>query len=47
METSDRFEASQSGEGRYRLLVEAITDYEIYMLDREGHVTSWNPARSA
>ncbi|WP_234683483.1 hybrid sensor histidine kinase/response regulator [Bradyrhizobium monzae] len=43
MKTSDRFEASQSGEGRYRLLVEAITDYAIYMLDREGHVTSWNP----
>lgn len=43
MKTSDRFEASQSGEGRYRLLVEAITDYAIYMLDREGNVTSWNP----
>jgi len=43
METSDRFEAAQSREGRYQLLVEAITDYAIYMLDREGHVTSWNP----
>ncbi|WP_441253829.1 PAS domain S-box protein [Bradyrhizobium sp. 613_E4_N2_2] len=43
MENSDRFEAAQSGEGRYRLLVEAITDYAIYMLDRDGHVTSWNP----
>jgi PAS domain S-box-containing protein len=43
METSDRFEAAQFSEGRYRLLVEAITDYAIYMLDREGHVTSWNP----
>ena len=43
METSDRFEAAQSSGGRYRLLVEAITDYAIYMLDREGHVTSWNP----
>jgi PAS domain S-box-containing protein len=29
-------------EGRYRLLVDAITDYAIYMLDPEGHVTSWN-----
>lgn len=28
---------------RYRLLLEAITDYAIYMLDREGHVSSWNP----
>src|ERR1700748_3528096 len=43
METSDRFEAAQSREGRYHLVVEAITDYAIYMLDREGHVTSWNP----
>ncbi|MCP3393884.1 PAS domain S-box protein [Bradyrhizobium sp. CCGB12] len=43
METSNRFEAAQTTEGRYRLLVEAITDYAIYMLDREGRVTSWNP----
>jgi len=28
---------------RYRLLVEAITDYAIYMLDPDGRVTSWNP----
>lgn len=32
-----------SVEGRYRLLVDAITDYAIYMLDRDGHVSSWNP----
>src|SRR6201985_1731848 len=43
METSNRFEAAQSSDGRYRLLVEAITDYAIYMLDREGRVVSWNP----
>ena len=43
METSSSFEAAQSSDGRYRLLVEAITDYAIYMLDREGRVTSWNP----
>lgn len=43
MKNSDRFEAAQSSEGRYRLLIEAITDYAIYMLDRDGHVTSWNP----
>ena len=30
-------------EQRYRTLVEAITDYAIYMLDRDGVVTSWNP----
>ena len=43
METSNRFEAAQTSDGRYQLLVEAITDYAIYMLDREGRVTSWNP----
>lgn len=30
-------------EQRYRLLIEAITDYAIYMLDTGGFVTSWNP----
>ncbi len=29
-------------DGRYRLLVDAITDYAIYMLDPDGHVSSWN-----
>jgi PAS domain S-box-containing protein len=29
-------------EGRYRLLVDAITDYAIYMLDTEGRISSWN-----
>jgi PAS domain S-box-containing protein len=27
---------------RYRILVEAITDYAVYMLDPSGTVTSWN-----
>lgn len=31
-----------SAEGRYRLLVDAITDYAIYLLDADGHVSSWN-----
>src|SRR3954469_15512231 len=35
--------ASVSDEGRYRLLVDAITDYAIYMLDPDGRITSWNP----
>lgn len=30
-------------ERRFRLLVEAVTDYAIYMLDPAGHVASWNP----
>jgi diguanylate cyclase (GGDEF)-like protein/PAS domain S-box-containing protein len=29
-------------EERFRLLVNSITDYAIYMLDRGGNVTSWN-----
>src|SRR4051794_6338526 len=29
-------------DGRYRLLVDAITDYAIYMLDPGGYVSSWN-----
>ncbi len=36
-------EAGPSPEQRYRLLVEAITDYAIYMLDPAGNITSWNP----
>lgn len=43
MKQTDRLEASLSDEGRYRLLVEAVTDYAIYMLDPKGIVTSWNP----
>jgi len=30
-------------ESRYRFLVEAVTDYAIYMLDATGVVDSWNP----
>jgi PAS domain S-box-containing protein len=37
-----REQAQQELEGRYRLLVEAVTDYAIYMLDPDGIVTSWN-----
>jgi len=36
-------EPSPSAEQRYRLLIEAITDYAIYMLDPAGNITSWNP----
>ena len=39
----DRVFGSLSQEGRYRLLIEAVTDYAIYMLDTDGVVTSWNP----
>lgn len=27
----------------YRLLIEAVTDYAIYLLDPDGYITSWNP----
>ena len=37
-EGQDPFLASLSDDGRYRLLVEAVTDYAIYMLDRNGIV---------
>ncbi len=38
-----RFSSSLTEDGRYRLLIEAINDYAIYMLDPTGVVTSWNP----
>jgi PAS domain S-box-containing protein len=33
---------ANSENDRYRLLVDAITDYAIYMLDPDGVVTNWN-----
>ncbi|WP_137390549.1 hybrid sensor histidine kinase/response regulator [Rhodoligotrophos defluvii] len=42
MKRTDRFEASLAEGDRYRLLVDAITDYAIFMLDANGMVTSWN-----
>jgi PAS domain S-box-containing protein len=36
-------EAEAAELGRYRLLVNAVTDYAIYMLDPDGRITSWNP----
>ena len=30
-------------EQRLRLLVNAVTDYAIYMLDASGHISTWNP----
>src|ERR1700753_1052722 len=40
---SSSLRATQPSEDRYRLLIESITDYAIYMLDTLGRVTSWNP----
>ncbi len=35
-------EALRQSEERFRLLVESVRDYAIFMLDPEGRVTSWN-----
>jgi PAS domain S-box-containing protein len=35
-------EKLRASEERFRLLVQSVTDYAIYMLDREGRVSSWN-----
>ena len=32
----------QQSEERFRLLVESVKDYGIFMLDPTGHITSWN-----
>lgn len=34
--------AALEAERRFRLLVQAVTDYAIFMLDLEGNVTNWN-----
>lgn len=34
--------ASMDEDARYRLLIDAITDYAVYMLDAAGYVSSWN-----
>jgi len=31
-----------SGDRRFQMLVEAVKDYAIYLLDLDGHVASWN-----
>jgi PAS domain S-box-containing protein len=43
MHQKERFDAAPADDGRYRMLIEAITDYAIYLLDPEGLVASWNP----
>jgi PAS domain S-box-containing protein len=42
---TDRREAEaelRASEERFRLLVQSVTDYAIYMLDPNGHISSWN-----
>ena len=35
--------ASKNDAALYQRLVQSVVDYAIYMLDAEGHVSSWNP----
>ncbi|HEX2830289.1 MAG TPA: PAS domain S-box protein [Burkholderiales bacterium] len=39
-------EALAQSEERFRLLIEGVVDYAIYMLDPEGIITSWNSGAS-
>jgi PAS domain S-box-containing protein len=41
-EKREQEERLRQSEERFRLLLEGIQDYAIYMLDAEGRVTSWN-----
>jgi PAS domain S-box-containing protein len=36
-------EGLRLSEARFRLLVENVEDYAIFMLDTDGHIASWNP----
>ncbi len=42
LETLERQEQLRSSEERFRLLVDGVEDYAIFMLDPEGRITSWN-----
>jgi PAS domain S-box-containing protein len=35
-------EELRASEERFRLMVESVQDYAIFMLDAEGHITTWN-----
>jgi PAS domain S-box-containing protein len=38
----ERTAALADSEGRFRLIVESVADYALYMIDAEGRVTAWN-----
>jgi len=46
-ERRDRDQALFQSEQRFRMLVQGVRDYAIYMLDKEGVVSNWNPGAEA
>ena len=42
-ERREQEEHLRLSEERFRMLVEAATDYAIYMMDAQGYITTWNP----
>ncbi|POF43702.1 hybrid sensor histidine kinase/response regulator [Pseudomonas laurylsulfativorans] len=40
--SEDRNKISAIEDGRFRLLIDAVVDYAIYMIDPDGVITSWN-----
>ena len=40
--SSDASPMEQQNDSLYRLLVESVVDYAIFLLDAQGHVVSWN-----
>jgi PAS domain S-box-containing protein len=49
-DVSDRRQADEAllaSERRFRLLVQGVRDYAIYMLDPEGNITNWNSGAAA
>lgn len=40
--SEDRTKANAVEDGRFRLLIDAVVDYAIYMIDPDGIITSWN-----
>jgi PAS domain S-box-containing protein len=43
LDITERKRAESATEERFRLLVEGVEDYAIFMLEPKGRVTSWNP----
>ena len=39
---SERTAELRASEGRFRMLVEGVVDYAIFLLDERGYVTNWN-----